>query len=311
MDDRQPLLILAGPTAVGKTRLSIELARRLNGEIISGDSMQVYRGMDIGTAKIRRSEMGGIPHHLLDICDPWDEWNVMLFVKRAKEAIEQIRSRGRLPMVVGGTGFYLHALAYDTQFTEEHTDGELRRELERQARELGADGLHRRLAEADPDSAAAIHMNNVKRVIRALEYYLETGEPISAHNRRERQKPTPYRLCYLVLSMERGQLYRRIDERVDAMMEQGLEAEVRRLLSLGCERGMASMQGLGYKELIDYLEGRVTKDEAIYRLKRDTRHFAKRQLTWFRAERDAVWLEAGSAERKSLFEAALEIGRRI
>ena len=312
MDERQPLLLLAGPTAAGKTKLSIELAKRLNGEILSGDSMQVYRGMDIGTAKIREEEMEGIPHHLLDVCQPWDEWNVMLFVRKAKEAMEQIRSRGHLPIVVGGPGFYLHALAYDTDFTQQPGDAGLRRELEQQARELGAESLHRRLAEIDPESAHAIHRNNVKRVIRALEYYQVTGEPISVHNRREKQKTTPYRLCYLVLSMDREQLYRRIDARVDSMVEQGLEEEVRRLIQNGCHRQMVSMQGLGYKEMIDYLEGRMTKEEAVYILKRDTRHFAKRQITWFKAEKEAIWLSPEEAERDgvSLVDAAIELWRR-
>ena len=300
-----PLLILAGPTASGKTSLSVELAGKLDAEIISADSMQVYRGMDIGTAKVTREEMGGIPHHLIDICDPIvysqeEEWNVMRFVNEAQEAIRDISSRGRLPMLVGGTGFYIHALAYGAEFEEEPGDSGIRSRLEA----LSTDELFERLRTNDPLSAERIHPNNRKRVIRALEYYEMNGAPISEMNDRLKEKESPYRLCYLVLDMPRAKLYERIDLRVDQMIEQGLVREVESLREKGATSDMVSMKGLGYKEILSYLNGEMTLEEAIYILKRDTRHFAKRQLTWWRGEKDAIFLPVDP--RETLCERALE-----
>lgn len=287
---KKPLYMIAGPTATGKSALAIELAKKLDGEIISGDSMQVYRGMDIGTAKIRPEEMQGIPHHLIDCVDPWEEWNVARFTEMARQTAEEIWSRGRIPIVAGGTGFYLHALAYGAEFTPEETGGSCRRELEETAAvEGGPQELYRRLMEVDPAAAERIHPNNVKRVIRALEFFLQTGHRISEHNDEQKQKESPYELHYNVLSMDRERLYERIDRRVDAMMREGLVEEVQGLLKQGCSRSMVSMQGLGYKEIIAYLAGEMTLEEAVYILKRDTRHFAKRQLTWFRRE-EAHWI---------------------
>ena len=286
----QPLIILTGPTAVGKTELSVRLAEKIGGEIISADSMQVYRHMDIGSAKVTREEMRGIPHYLIDELEPSEEFNVVVFQQMAKKAMAQILSHGHIPIVAGGTGFYIQALLRDIDFTETGEDPEFRAELEAIAESGGEEELYRRLREADPEAAAEIHPNNRKRVIRALEYYHFTGEKISEHNRKERERSSPYRFLYLVLNRERQELYRRIDLRVDQMMAAGLLEEVRRLREMGYTRDMVSMQGLGYKELLAYLDGECTLEEAVYTIKRDTRHFAKRQLTWFRREADTVWL---------------------
>lgn len=288
---KRPLIILTGPTAVGKTSLSIQLAKALGGEIISADSMQVYRHMDIGSAKVTPEEMEGIPHHLIDVLEPWEEFNVTKFQAMAREAMEGIYSRGHIPIVAGGTGFYIQALAYDIDFKENGDGGTVRQELERLGEEHGSGYLHRMLSEVDPESARAIHANNRKRVIRAIEYYRLTGQPISEHNRQEREKKSPYRLFYYVLTCGRGLLYGRIDARVDGMVANGLLEEVRALKEMGCTRDMVSMQGLGYKEILDFLDGKYTLEEAVRIIKRDTRHFAKRQITWFKRERDVRWLE--------------------
>ena len=289
--DGNPLVILTGPTAVGKTSLSIQLAKKIGGEIISADSMQVYRGMDIGSAKVTTSEMEGIPHHLIDILDPEEGFHVVRFQEEAKTCIRQIQERGHIPILAGGTGFYIQAVLYDIDFTETKSNETYRESLEQLARERGPEYLHDLLKEKDPDSALAIHANNVKRVIRALEFYHETGTPISAHNEQERQKKSPYQFAYFVLNDERKRLYENIDRRVDLMMQQGLLQEVETLRGKGYHRGMVSMQGLGYKELLAYLDGEMSLEEAVRILKRDTRHFAKRQLTWFRRERDVIWIE--------------------
>lgn len=288
---KKPLVILTGPTAAGKTKLSIALAKAINGEIISADSMQVYRYMDIGSAKIEESEMDGVPHHLIDILEPDEDFNVVLFQKYAKEAMAQIYEKGKIPILVGGTGFYIQSVLYDIDFTQSEEDSQLRRELEELADEKGAEYLHQLLQECDPESAQAIHANNVKRVIRAIEYYRQTGQRISEHNEQERQKESAYESYYFVLTNERSILYQNIDKRVDIMLENGLVAEVQKLLDMGCKRDTTAMQGLGYKEIIDYLTGAITLEEAVYRIKRDTRHFAKRQLTWFRREKDVIWVE--------------------
>lgn len=287
---KKPLVIITGPTAVGKTALSVQLARCIGGEIISADSMQVYRHMDIGSAKVTKEEMDGVPHHLIDVLDPTEEFNVVTFQTMAKKALEEIYDRDHIPVIAGGTGFYIQALLYDIDFTETDEDTEFRKELEAAAAAEGAEALHERLRAVDPESAEAIHANNVKRVIRALEYYAQTGKKISDHNKAERQKESPYQFFYYVLTTDRPVLYERIDRRVDLMLEQGLVDEVRKLKEMGCDRSLVSMQGLGYKEILSYLDGELTLDEAVYILKRDTRHFAKRQLTWFKREREVRWL---------------------
>lgn len=288
---KKPLIILTGPTAAGKTKLSIALAKAINGEIISVDSMQVYRHMDIGSAKIKPEEMDGVTHYLVDILDPTVDFNVVLFQKYAKEAMEQIYAKGKIPILVGGTGFYIQSVLYDIDFTENDEDTELRRELEELASQKGAQYLHDMLKECDPKAAEAIHANNIKRVIRAIEYNRQTGGKISEHNEEERQKESAYDSCYFVLTDERERLYRNIDKRVDIMLEEGLVEEVKKLLAFGCKRESTAMQGLGYKEIIAYLLDEITLEEAVYRIKRDTRHFAKRQLTWFRREKDVIWVE--------------------
>ena len=288
---KQPLIILTGPTAVGKTALSIGLAKALNGEIISADSMQVYRYMDIGTAKIKPEEMQGIRHYLIDEYDPWDEFNVAIFQKRCQECIKEIYAKGKVPILVGGTGFYIQSVLYGIDFNETDTNHAYREQLTVFAREHGAEALHEQLKKVDPASAEAIHPNNVKRVIRALEYNEQTGQKISEHNKEQHTKEAQYDFRYYVLSLPREILYDRIDRRVDQMRQEGLVQEVEKLLDMGCRKDMVSMQGLGYKEVIDALEGRDTMEHAFERIKQETRHFAKRQFTWFRRERDVTWLE--------------------
>ncbi len=295
----KPLIILTGPTAVGKTALSIGLAKAVDGEIISADSMQVYRKMNIGTAKIEPSEMQGVRHHLIDILDPGEEFNVVLFKRYALEAMEDIYSRGKIPVIVGGTGFYIQALLYDIDFEDNDNDMSYREELQRLAAEKGNSYIHDMLSKVDPESAEKIHENNVKRVIRALEFYRKTGMKISEHNETEAQKESPYNFEYFVLNDDRSKLYDRIDRRIDIMLEQGLEAEVRQLVSEGYSRDLVSMQGLGYKEIIDYIQGRCSFDEAVYTLKRDTRHFAKRQITWFKREKHVTWVNKNEYDSES------------
>lgn len=289
-EKKTPLIILTGPTAVGKTELSVRLAQEIGGEIISADSIQVYKYMDIGSAKVTAREMQGIRHYLVDELDPAEEFNIYLFKEKAKAYAEKIREAGKVPIIAGGTGFYIQSLLYDIDFTEEENDMGYRRELERLAAEKGAEYLHRMLAETDPESAAAIHVNNQKRVIRALEYYKQTGEKISSHNEQQREKTSPYLFQYFVLTMERSLLYERIEKRVDIMMEQGLVDEVRKLKDMGYGRELVSMQGIGYKEIYAFLLGEISLEEAVFQIKRDTRHFAKRQLTWFRREKNVEWV---------------------
>ena len=288
---KKPLVVLTGPTAVGKTKASIGLAKAIGGEIISADSMQVYEYMDIGSAKIRPQEMQGVLHYLVDELKPWDEFHVVRFQQMAKKAMEQIYANGHIPIIVGGTGFYIQALLYDIDFSENKQDDSYRKELEILAKEKGAGYLHDMLRTVDPKSAEDIHANNVKRVIRALEYYHQTDQRISEHNEQERQKESPYEFVYFVLNAPREKLYERIDKRVDQMMEEGLVEEVKRLKEMGCTKEMVSMQGLGYKEILEYLDGACSLEEAVYTIKRDTRHFAKRQLTWFRRERQVTWIQ--------------------
>ena len=291
MKEKRPLIILTGPTAVGKTALSIGLAKAIGGEIISADSMQVYRNMDIGTAKISKEEMQGVPHYLIDEFDPQDEFNVVVFQEKCKAYMEQIYAQNKIPIIVGGTGFYIQSVLYDIDFTENETDNVYRKQLEEFAKVHGNLALHQELEKVDPESAKAIHANNVKRIIRALEYYHQTGEKISQHNEEQKQKESPYNFLYLVLSLPRAILYERINQRVDIMQEDGLVEEVKRLQDTGCTRDMVSMQGLGYKEILEAFAGDITIEEAFEKIKLETRHFAKRQFTWFRREKDVTWLE--------------------
>ena len=351
--EKKPLIILTGPTAVGKTDISISLAKVIDGEIISADSMQVYKYMDIGSAKISKAEMCGINHYLVDVINPDEEFNVVIFQKMAKEALKKIYDRGKIPIVVGGTGFYIQALLYDIDFdynslntggtrdlskiddrkaceipysieerpttvklcsdkkiitedSDSYNDAKksnilninvadtgmaYRIELENLQKTKGSQYLHDMLRAVDIESADTIHPNNVKRVIRALEYFHQTGNKISVHNRQQKQKESPYNFLYFVLNDDRKILYERINKRVDIMLEKGLIAEVELLAKKGYTRNMVSMQGLGYKEMLDYLSGLFTYEEAVEIIKRDTRHFAKRQLTWFKREKDVIWID--------------------
>ena len=310
---KRPLVVLTGPTAVGKTKLSIALAKAIGGEILSADSMQVYKHMDIGSAKIRPEEMQGVTHHLIDILEPWEEFNVVVFQKKCLECMEQIYAKGHIPILVGGTGFYIQAVLRGIDFTENEENTEYRQKLEHLASEQGPEVLHEMLAKVDPVSAQNIHANNIKRTIRALEYYELTGEPISTHNEREKKRTSPYDFSYFVLTDDREKLYDRIETRIDEMMSEGLVEEVRNLKKMGCHRGMVSMQGLGYKEILDYLDQECSLEEAVYTLKRDTRHFAKRQLTWFRRENEVIWLDKqqfGYDEEKILEYMLKELGEK-
>ena len=288
---KRPLIILSGPTAVGKTELSIALAKAINGEIISSDSMQVYKQMNIGSAKITPEEMEGVKHYLVDELEPDEEFNVTRFQQLAYYYIEKIYEKGRVPILVGGTGFYIQSVLYGIDFTKTEKDTSYRKELEQLAKEKGAACLHSLLKKVDEKSAIAIHQNNIKRVIRALEYYKQTGMRISEHNEEQRKKQSAFHFSYFVLNDIREQLYNRINLRIDKMLEQGLIDEVKALRNRGYTRDMTSMQGLGYKEILSYLDGECTLEEAISILKRDTRHFAKRQLTWFRRESDVIWIQ--------------------
>ena len=289
--EKQKLIVLTGPTAVGKSKLSIELAKQIGGEIISADSMQVYKFMDIGTDKISPEKMGGVPHHLIDFLDPHEDFNVFTFQKLAKKAITEIASRGHVPIIVGGTGFYIQAVLKDIDFTETDEDMSLRHELEERVKREGPDGIYEELKKVDPESAKIIHANNSKRVIRALEYYKKTGRPISWHNLEQSQKDSIYDFTYFVLTDKRETLYLRIEKRVDQMIEDGLEEECKKLLAMNIPKTATSMQGLGYREMIGYLNGEYDLERAIYLIKRNTRHFAKRQLTWFKREQDVNWID--------------------
>lgn len=295
---KRPLIILTGPTAVGKTHLSIALAKAVNGEIISADSMQVYKQMDIGTAKIRPEEMDGVPHHLVDILSPKEEFNIVRFQQMAKSAMEEIYQKGRIPILVGGTGFYIQAVLYDIDFTETCEDKGYREELWKLAQKEGDEAVHNLLKKKDPKAAEEIHPHNVKKVIRALEFYKSTGRPISEHNEEQRKKESPYHFLYLVLNQDREILYKRIEKRIDQMIEEGLLEEVKSLKAQGCHKDMVSMKGLGYKEILSYLDGEMEFSEAIELLKKETRHFAKRQLTWFRREKEPVWIQKGEFENE-------------
>ena len=294
--DKIPLVMIAGPTAVGKSDVAVRLALALSGEVVSADSMQVYRGMDIGTAKMTAEEMQGVPHHLIDCVDPREDFDVLRFQQMALEAIDGIRQRGHLPILAGGTGFYMQAIRYRIPFTKDAADPAIRQELEELAASRGAEYLHELLAEADPEYAAAIPAGNVKRVVRALEYFRTTGEPISEHNRKMRERESAWNDVCAVLYDDREVLYERINARVDTMIEKGLVREVERLREQGCTRHMVSMQGIGYKEIFAYLEHECTLEEAIDAIKSDSRHFAKRQMTWYRREKDILWVPAGSKQ---------------
>ena len=285
------LVILTGPTAVGKTSLSINLAKAINGEIISADSMQIYKGMDIGTAKIMPEEMDGVTHHLIDVIDPTEDFHVVRFKEMVEAAIEEIYAKGKVPVICGGTGFYIQAILYDIDFTENEIDKSYRESLEKYATEFGQEALHDKLKAIDPESAESIPAANVKRVIRAIEYYEQTGEKFSVHNATQKEKNSPYNFAYFVLNDDRQLLYNRIDARVDKMIDEGLVDEVKSLVAKGVKKGMTAMDGIGYKELLDYLDGNGSLEDAVELIKKKSRNYAKRQLTWFRREKEVIWLD--------------------
>lgn len=301
----EPLLILSGPTAVGKTELSLKLAEAIGGEIISADSMQVYRGMDIGTAKLPESERRGIPHYLIDIINPDEPWDVTRFTGLAEEAISAIRGKGNIPIVVGGTGFYIQALVKGLTFDEEPRDDGYRAVLENTSTEE----LAALLSSVDPASAKTIPVGNRKRMIRAIEYAHYHGEPISALNERQRNQPSPYRYAYFVLTMERAAMYERIDRRVTQMLENGLVDEVRSLLDSGYREDSVAMLGLGYRQLFPYLRGECSLEEAADRIRLETRHFAKRQMTWFRREPDVIFLDKDKYTEEELLQQIIVTSR--
>jgi len=298
------LIVLTGPTAVGKTSLSIALAKAVDGEIISADSMQVYKYMNIGTAKITEEEKCGIPHFLIDELEPDEEFNVTIFKNKVMGYIEDIKSRGKVPIIVGGTGFYIQSVIYDINFNEYGDDSNVRKKYEAMAETLGKSELHKKLALVDGEYADSVSYNNVKKVVRALTFFEMTGEKLSEHNKRERERSSPFDFAYFVLTMDRKKLYERIDKRVDLMFDMGLVEEVKALMAKGYDKSLVSMQGIGYKEVIDYLSGKTSLEECIDIIKRDTRHFAKRQLTWFKREKVVTYIDKDEfdAEDKCLKE---------
>ncbi len=288
---KRPLIIVAGPTAVGKSAAAVSLAERMNGQVVSADSMQVYRHMDIGSAKIRPDETNGVPHHLIDCLDPTEDFNVMRFQELAFKAMDDIYAEGSVPIIAGGTGFYIQSVLYNIDFNSTEVDPAYRAELEIEGLERGKDFLHAKLREVDPASADAIPAGNMKRVIRALEYYHSTGKQISVHNEEERKKEPAFNNAFFVLTMPREILYERINLRVDQMMEEGLVEEVQKLLDMGVTESMTSMQGLGYRQIVHFLHGKCSLDKAVDDIKKETRHFAKRQITWFKREKNVIWVD--------------------
>lgn len=285
------LVIIGGPTGVGKSDLGIKLAKLIDGQIISADSMQVYKKMNIGTAKIMPEEMDGIKHYNIDVLEPTEEFNVLYFQTESKKAIDEIHAKNKIPIIVGGTGFYIQAVLYDIDFAEGEKDDAYRAELEDIAKEKGADYLHEMLRKVDPKAAESIHKNNIKRVIRAIEYNKITGRLISEDNETQREKESNYDYTYFALTDDREVLYERIDRRVDIMLEKGLIDEVKSLKADGLDKSYISMQGIGYKEILSYLDGEISLEEAIYIIKRDSRRYAKRQHTWLRREKNVVWID--------------------
>lgn len=304
MNKREKLVVLIGPTAVGKTKLSIELAKRFNGEIISGDSMQIYQGMDIGTAKIKPSEMEGIPHHLIDIKKPDEPFSVAEFQELVRLKIAEISQRGKLPMIVGGTGLYVQSVIYDYQFSDAPSDEAFRLKLEERAKNEGNEKIHQELMEVDPESAAKIHANNIRRVIRALEVYHCTGKTVS--NYQEKQQPElMYQSAIIGLTMDREKLYKRINNRVDLMIKEGLLPEVEKLYLQGL-KDCQSIQAIGYKEIYEYFLEHLTLEEAVIQLKQNSRRYAKRQLTWFRNKMNVEWFDMTDAVSLDGFEKKLD-----
>ena len=287
---KKDLFILAGPTAIGKTETSIELAKKLNGEIISADSMQIYKYMDIGSAKIKPGEMQNVKHYLLDFLDPRLEFSVAEFKEKATGAINEIYIKGKSPLIVGGTGFYIDSLVLNYDFASVEKDEIYRESLKEIASEKGNEYVHNLLKEVDEESYKRLFPNDLKRIIRALEVYKLTGKTLSQFNTEQNIYDIPYNVYYFVLNMNRDKLYERINRRVDIMIEQGLIDEVRKLKEMGCSADMQSMKGIGYKEILSYLNGSISLNEAIEMIKKGSRNYAKRQLTWFRKDKRVIWI---------------------
>jgi tRNA dimethylallyltransferase len=295
----EKVVVIIGPTAVGKTKLSIEVAKKFNGEIISGDSMQIYRSMDIGTAKISPEEMEGIPHHLIDIKDPTEPYSTAEFQTDVRKLIKDINVRGKLPIIVGGTGLYIQSVIHNYHFSEKGSDEAVRKQLETELAEKGIDILMDRLRQIDPVSAESIHPNNHRRVIRALEVYITSGKTMSDYID-EQEEELLYDLALIGLTLDREILYDRINQRVDLMIKEGLEEEVRALYNQGI-KDVQSIQAIGYKELYQYLDGLISFQDAIELLKRNSRRYAKRQLTWFRNKMDVKWFDMSDGEYEKKF----------
>lgn len=291
---KEKLCVLTGPTGIGKTKLSLDIAEELDAEIISADSMQIYKYMDIGTAKVDSSEASRIPHHLIDIVYPDEEFSVSDFMKKAKSKITDINSRGKLPLLVGGTGLYINSLVYDLNFAKTAYDEEVREKYENLANEYGLDYVHNLLEDIDPERAKKIHENDIKRVIRALEIYELTGKTMSEYNKDFRKENTDYDLTMICLNMDRQELYNHINKRVDKMVEKGLIDEVKKLLDMGYDPESTALQGIGYKELISYLDGEISLDDSLALIKQKSRNYAKRQLTWFRRDNRFKWVDKDS-----------------
>lgn len=296
------LIIVTGPTAVGKTAVSVQLAKKINGEIISADSMQVYRHMDIGTAKVTKEEMCGVPHYMIDEYEPDEEFDVTVFKTKAREYISKITSDGKIPIIAGGTGFYIQSVLYDVAFEDysEEEKQKLHEELTSELEKKGPDAMFEMLKEVDSEYAGIIHKNNIRRVLHGIEFYRLTGKKLSKHNEEQHENESPYNFLYFVIRDERDRLYDRINKRVDKMLEEGLVDEVKALMDKGLSRELPSMLGLGYKEIADYLSGECILDEAVELIKRDTRHFAKKQMTWFKRERNVIYIDRNDKNNESI-----------
>lgn len=299
---KQKLLIIGGPTAVGKTDLSIKLAKKLNGEIISADSMQIYKYMDIGSAKVTEEEMDGVKHHLIDVINPEVPFSVADFKEHGDKALKEIIAKGKFPIISGGTGLYINSLTCNMTFTEAEKDEKYREHLEFLAEEKGNEYIHEMLKEIDPISYKEIHANNRKRVIRALEVFKLTNKPFSSFNAGDDFYNSDYDVFYYVLTMDRQKLYERINKRVDIMMEKGLLEECIRLKEMGYTSDIQSMQGIGYKEILYYLEGQISLGEAVDMIKQGSRNYAKRQLTWFRRDKRCIFLDKDTMTDEEIIE---------
>ena len=307
MKNKENLFILLGPTAIGKTEVSISLAQKMKGEIISADSMQIYKYMDIGSAKVTKEEMDGVKHHLVDILYPDEEFTVANYKSKAKQLIAELNSENKIPIVAGGTGLYINSLVYDLNFTEVPPNEEFRRKLEIIAEQKGNEYIHERLENIDEESSKKISPNDQKRVIRALEIYEVTGKTMSEYNKDFRKPVEAYNLVMIGLNMDRARLYERINQRVDIMIERGLIEEVKSILAKGYNKDLVSMKGIGYKEIIMYLENIITLEESIELIKQKSRNYAKRQLTWFRRDDRIKWIDLDNySEKQSLTREIIE-----